>query len=81
MSGLRLTFLGQPTKVSIYTSDSPVDNVDGLTPVDRFTASQARINRTFDSPAQARYVVVWLTSLPQVSGGFSGGIAEAVVLE
>ena len=81
VSGLRLTFLGAPTKASIYTSDSPIDDVDGLTPVDRFTATQARINRTFDSPVQARYVVVWLTSLPQVPGGYSGGIAEAVVLE
>jgi hypothetical protein len=81
VSGLRLTLLGKPTKVSVYTSDSPVDNVDGLTPVDRFTATEPKITRTFDSPSQARYVVVWLTSLPPVAGGFSGGVAEAVVLE
>lgn len=81
VSGLRLTLLGQPTKVSVYTSDSPIDTVDGLTPVDRFTATQSKITRTFDSPSTARYVVVWLTSLPQVPGGFSGGVAEAVVLE
>jgi hypothetical protein len=81
VSGIRLTLLGKPTKVSVYASDSPIDTVDGLTPVDRFTATQPKITRTFDSPSQARYVVVWLTSLPQVAGGFSGGVAEAVVLE
>ena len=26
-----------------------------------------------------RYVVVWLTSLPEVDGGFRGEVAEAVV--
>ncbi len=80
VTGLRLTLVGKPTKVSVYTSDSPIEDVEGLDAVDRFTA-QAKIARTFDSPARARYVVVWLTSLPQVPGGFSGGVAEAVVLE
>lgn len=81
VSGLRLTLLGSPTKISVYTSDSPVDTVDGLTPVDRFTATQPKITRTFDSPSQGRYVVLWITGLPEVPGGFSGGVAEAVVLE
>jgi hypothetical protein len=80
VSGLRLTLVGQPSKLSVYTSQTPVDSVEGLTPVDRFTA-QAKIDRTFDSPTKARYVVLWFTALPQVPGGFAGGVAEAVVLE
>ena len=31
------------------------------------------------NPQTGRYVVVWLTKLPAVPGGFRGGIAEAVV--
>ena len=29
---------------------------------------------------QARYLLVWLTRLPAVSGGFRGGIADLAVL-
>ena len=34
---------------------------------------------TLDQPADGQYVVVWLTRLPTVAGGFRGGIAEAEV--
>ena len=34
---------------------------------------------SLDQPVTGRYVVVWLTKLPAVPGGFRGGIAEAVV--
>ena len=34
---------------------------------------------SFDKPATGRYVVVWLTELPAVPGGFRGAVAAVVV--
>ena len=31
---------------------------------------------SLDEPATGRYVVVWLTALPAVAGGFRGEVAE-----
>ena len=33
-----------------------------------------------EEPATGRYVTVWLTSLPQIEGGFRGEIAEASII-
>jgi hypothetical protein len=38
------------------------------------------VSVTLDEPVAGRYVVVWLTSLPQVDGGFRGEVAEVSVL-
>ena len=42
-------------------------------------AGEAGGTVTLDQPVTGRYVVVWLTKLPVVPGGFRGGIAGAVV--
>jgi putative peptidoglycan lipid II flippase len=34
---------------------------------------------TLDKPTQARYVLIWLTKLPSVSGGYRGQISEVVI--
>ena len=32
-----------------------------------------------DEPVTTRYVVLWLTALPSVSGGYQGSVSEVVV--
>ena len=51
----------------------------GLTPAATVHASGTRQRLTLDQPARGRYLTVWLTSLPQVDGGYRGEIAEVAV--
>jgi hypothetical protein len=73
-----LTFVGEPTGVSLYVTDRAPTGVSALDPVARLDAS-ARERVTLEEPATGRYVLVWLTSLPAVDGGFRGEIAEVGV--
>ncbi len=80
VSEVDLTTVGTPTGVSIYVSPTDPQTLQGLqvagtteiTGTDRGTV-------TLGQPVKGRYVVVWLTKLPAVSGGYRGGIAGAVV--
>jgi serine/threonine kinase PknH len=66
---------GSPNSLSIYLSDDRVRFVKGLDPVASETVSGETLQVSLDG-AEARYVVIWLTSLPRVNGGFRGAIAE-----
>jgi hypothetical protein len=74
-----LTLVGSPTSVSIYVSDAPPVKVAGLDAAVSQDVTGTQGTLTLDRAASGRYVVVWLTKLPKVPGGFRGGIAEAVV--
>jgi hypothetical protein len=74
-----LTAVGQPTSVRIYVSPSDPADLRGLEVAGRSTLTSTRGAVELDEPVSGRYVVVWLTKLPPVTGGFRGGIAEAVV--
>jgi hypothetical protein len=79
VSEVDLTLIGSPTGVSIYVTKTPPTGVQGLTPSGTSTVTGARSSVTLDPAPTGRYVIVWLTSLPKVSGGFRGQVAEAVV--
>ena len=53
--------------------------VGGLSTVDTLSGVAGQVRITGDEPVRARYLVLWLTALPEVSGGFQGNIAEVVV--
>ena len=73
---VRVDLLGEPTGVSLYVTSDPPTGVAGLQPVLSETAG-ARLDAQVE--ATGRFVIVWLTSLPAVGGGFRGQIAEVVV--
>jgi hypothetical protein len=80
VSEVDLTTVGTPTGVSVYVSPTDPQTLQGL-PV-AGTTEITGTNRgtvTLGQPVKGRYVVVWLTKLPAISGGFRGGIAGAVV--
>jgi hypothetical protein len=79
VSAVDLTTVGSPTDISIYVTDEPPKNLDGLQPAGTTTVTGTKGTVTLDQPVTGRYVVVWLTRLPAVPGGFRGGIAGAVV--
>jgi hypothetical protein len=73
-----LTLGGSPTGLTLYVTDDEPSAVTDLKP-----AAKATIDGTSDTVdldgAVGRYVVVWLTSLPQVPGGYRGEVAEVAV--
>lgn len=74
-----LTTVGTPTGISVYVSPTRPTDLAGLSAAGHAALTSTHGTITLDHPATGRYVVVWLTSLPRVGGGFRGGIADAVV--
>ena len=79
VDSVAVTVVGAPTAFSIYVTDQQPTDVAGLTPAAQATASEPRTEVALDQRPEGRYVVVWLTSLPQVSDGFRGEIADITV--
>jgi len=74
-----LTTLGAPTDVQVYVAAQDPTTLQGLKPAGESTITGTRGTVSVDPATGGRYVVVWLTRLPVVPGGFRGGVAEAVV--
>ncbi len=78
-----ITFIGAPTAVEVYLEDTRPRGVQGLTPIATEPAvgpgSPTTLSLTFDDPPSGRYLTIWLTQLPVVTGGFRGEISEVVV--
>jgi hypothetical protein len=74
-----LSTVGSPTRVQIYLAARRPVNLQGLQPAGEATISGTHGVVRLDPAVGGRFVVVWLTSLPAVPGGFRGEIAEAVV--
>ena len=79
VSSVDLTFVGAPTAASLYVTGSAPTAVAGLTAAATVSASGTHQRVTLDHPARGRYLTVWLTSLPQVDGGYRGEVAEVSV--
>jgi hypothetical protein len=79
VSAVDLTMVGSPTAVSVYVSPTDPPNLVGLDVAGHAQLAGTHGTVALDQPVTGRYVVVWLTRLPTVPGGFRGGIAEAVV--
>lgn len=73
-----LTLVGAPTEVAVYVTDTDPSAVRDLE-LGGADTLEARGKVTLDEPATGRYVVVWLTSLPAVDGGYRGEVGEVVV--
>jgi hypothetical protein len=79
VSKVALTMGGSPTSVSVYVSPRDPANLVGLHVAGSTDVTGTKGTVTLDPSATGRYVVVWLTKLPAVPGGFRGSVAEAVV--
>jgi hypothetical protein len=77
--GVDLTLVGQPTGVSLYLTAKVPGDPERLTPVGQDQAAGADASFELEGAPTGRYLTVWLTSLPQVAGGYKGGIADLVV--
>lgn len=75
VSAVDVTVAGGSTGVSVYVTPTSPTGVRDLTPVQSATVD-ATAQIELPEPVTGRYVTVWLTSIPAVSDGFRGAIAE-----
>ncbi len=76
---MTLDLVGNGTDLQVLTS-----NRIGASPQDYDLMAQAteageKVSLKAPRPPTARYVLVWMTGLPQVDGGWRGGIREVKI--
>jgi serine/threonine protein kinase len=80
---VRLTLLGRPTSLQILAAprdaEAAPSTTDGLARVGSAANAGPRVKLPFTKPVTTRWLVVWLTSVPPVPGGYKGQIAEISV--
>lgn len=79
VGSVRLDLVGNGTDLQVLTS-----NERGQSPKDYDLMAQAteagtQVTLRGPSPQSARYVLIWMTGLPQVDGGWRGGVREVTV--
>jgi serine/threonine protein kinase len=83
VGGVRLTLLGRPTSLKILAAprnaQAAPSNIEGLTRVASADNAGRRVRLPFTKPVTTRWLVVWLTSVPPVPGGYKGQVAEISV--
>jgi hypothetical protein len=80
---VRLTLGAEPTTVELYGAPgrtSPPERLSGLTRLGTVTATGRQVQVNVDDELETRFLLVWLTSLPEESEGrFQGDVREIVV--
>lgn len=81
VADVTVTLVGSPTAVTLYAAPggSAPTSLSGLDELADGTASGTTLDLQPESSVTTRYLVVWLTSLPAVHGGFRGEVAEVEV--
>lgn len=77
VASVDLTLVGSPYTLQVLTSTAaraPADT-QGLTVAGEASGIGRAAKIELNADTKARYVVVWLTGLPQVAGGYRGGVA------
>jgi hypothetical protein len=80
VSSLTVRFKGAPTSYDVYAAPAGVteapDTVDQLDKVGGQQSAPEKSSITLGSKPSTRYLLVWLTRLPQVAGGYRGEITD-----
>ncbi len=82
VAGVSVSFRGAPTVFQLFAAPGATSlptSLEGLESVADQTASSPTADVELESPVTTRYLVVWMTSLPAVKGGFKGSIVEVEV--
>lgn len=74
-----LDLVGNGTDLQVLTTNEPTDDPQDFDLMAQATEAGERVRLKAADPTSARYVMVWLTGLPQVDGGWRGGIREVKV--
>lgn len=74
-----LDLVGNGTDLQVLTSDQPGSNPNDYELLAQATEAGEHVTLKNPDPTSARYVLIWMTGLPQVDGGWRGGIREVTV--
>jgi murein biosynthesis integral membrane protein MurJ len=82
---VKVTLIGTPTSLQLRAapagaSTAPTASAAAYPLVATLTDAGTHATFTLENPVTTRFVLVWLTSLPAVPGGFEGKVAEIQVL-
>ncbi|QYJ03295.1 protein kinase family protein [Nocardioides panacisoli] len=75
---VEVTVVGGATDMELYVGDDPPSDAPQGEPAATGTAEQSTVILEPED-ATGQYALIWLTSLPEVPGGFRGEVAEVVV--
>ncbi len=82
-STLTVRFKGAPTSFDVYAAPGGVteapDSIDQLDKVGGQQSAPEKTTVTLDPAPSTRYLLVWLTRLPSVAGGYRGEITDITV--
>ncbi len=76
---VQLALVGTGTDLQVLTSDQATSDPRQYALLGQATSAGEKVEVAAAAPRPARYVLVWLTSLPTVEGGWRGGIREVAV--
>lgn len=83
LHSLSITFVGEPTGVQVMVPKDPEnpsrETVNDWTTAAADYAAGTQADIVFEDGLDTRHVLVYLTSLPEVDGGWQGGIREITV--
>ena len=82
-ASIAIRFKGRPTDVEVYAASRGVTQaptaLDQLTKVGAETGATESTTIRLDGSPRTRYLLVWLTRLPPVQGGYRGEITDITV--
>jgi hypothetical protein len=79
ISSVTVTLVGEDTDLQVRLGDQQGQTLGAYTRVTAAAGASGRKVLTFAKPATGRYVLLWFTKLPAVSGGFRAQVGEVVV--
>ncbi|HYN57171.1 MAG TPA: protein kinase family protein [Motilibacterales bacterium] len=79
IGSVSLDLVGNGTDLQVLTSNDAGENPQDYDLMAQATEAGEKVRLKAADPTSARYVLVWLTGLPQVDGGWRGGIREVAV--
>jgi putative peptidoglycan lipid II flippase len=79
IGSVNLDLVGNGTDLQVLTSNDPGTDPQDYQLMAQATEAGENVTLKNPDPVSARYVLVWMTGLPQVDGGWRGGIREVAV--
>jgi hypothetical protein len=79
VSSVAVTLVGADTDLQVRLADDQGSALTDYTKVAASSGAGGRVVLTLDKATQGRYVLIWLTKLPSVNGGYRGQISEVTI--
>ncbi|MGV1004417.1 MAG: protein kinase family protein [Candidatus Nanopelagicales bacterium] len=76
---VKLTLVGNGTDLQVLTSTEKGTNPKDFDLMAQATEAGEKVTLKSPKPVSARYVLIWFTGLPQVDGGWRGGVREVKI--